>query len=216
MVYKFFLDAFVTLVTLPANIIRFGITPSLSSDLTTNQTAFNTNFGLYVDPTTHSTPVVNDMNVSYMDCYRITEGIRRQIKANTTVVLTGLERLILAIPTPPPPRRHVATPDIEPVVVCVFKTELMLRFIAFDPTNPFRRAKPKDVSAIGIKTVIVNAGAPTPGIKDYIIQNPENLTEFEMLFTSDQVGKTLYIICYYLNGRNEPGKDGPVYSVTII
>ena len=91
-----------------------------------------------------------------------------------------------------------------------------MRFIAFDPTNPFKRGKPKDVAAIGIKTAITEAGAPAPGIKDYQVQNPENLTEFEMLFTSYQVGKTFYIICYYLNARNEAGKDGLPYSVTII
>ena len=91
-----------------------------------------------------------------------------------------------------------------------------MRFIAFDPTTLSGGKSRKMWRQQELKTAITEAGTPAPGIKCYVIQNPENLTEFEMLFTSDQVGKTFYIICYYLNARNEAGKDGLPYSVTII
>ena len=114
MVYKFFLDAFTTLVLLPANVIRFGITPDQNTALTNAKADFDSKFTLYVDPAKHSTPVVNDMNVSYLAAFKITEGVRKQIKGNTSVVLTGTERLTLGIPLPTPQRRHVEVPGISP------------------------------------------------------------------------------------------------------
>ena len=216
MLYNFFLRAFVPYVLIPANKVKFGITPDQVTNLGESLTDFTDNFDLYSDPETHDTPVINDMNVSYESCFLLTEGIRKQIKSNSTIVLSGLDRRMLNIPVPPPRRSHVKVPDIKPVVVCVFKTELLMKFIVFDPNNPFRKAKPPGVASIGVKVAITAAGAPAPGIKDYVVKTPENSTEFEMLFTADQVGKTFYIICYYLNARNEEGKDGLPYSVTII
>ena len=216
LLYKLFLDFFVAFVLLPANIIRFGITPDQSDSLTSESDDFYKKFKFYVDPNEYSTPVVNDMTVSYLKCLITTDSIRKQIRSNVSIIISGVERWILDIPTPAPFRSHVKVPDIQPAVVCVFQSSMLMKFVAFDPSAPFKRGKPKDVNSIGIKTCIVAKGAPAPDIKDYINQTPEKNIEFEMLFTADQVGKTLYIICYYLNNRNEAGKDGLAYSVTII
>lgn len=216
LLYNFFLAIFVPFVLKPANRIRFGVTPDQATNLTSALAIFTACFGLYVDPNSYSTPIVNDMNVAYFNCFQLTEAIRKQIKNNLLITLSGIERLILSIPVPVPRRNNVSVPDIQPVGVCILKASLLMRFICFDPTNPFRRAKPPGAFSIGYKTVIVPTGSPAPNIKDYIAQNPEKNTEFEVLFTSPQVGETLYIICYYISNRGEVGKDGPVYSVVII
>ena len=216
MVYNYFFQFFVPFVQKPENILRFGITPDQSDSLAFGLPDFGEKFKLYVDPHEYSTPVVNDMTVSYLSCLKTSDSIRKQIKSNPLIKLTGIERWILDIPTPAPYRAHVKVPDIQPAVVCVFQSAMFMKFVAFDPSAPFKRGKPKDVSSIGIKICIVDKGAPAPDIKDYINQTPEKNIEFEMLFTADQVGKTLYIICFYLNNRNEAGKDGLPFSVTII
>ena len=216
MLYNFFIRAFVPFVLIPANKLRFGITPDQETSLNNHLLKFTTNFDLYTDPAKHSEPVINDTNVAYQNAMTVVEGVRKQIKSNSTVELSGLDLVILNIPVSTPRRNHVNVPDKEPVVVCVMKSPLLMRFIAFDPTNPFKRAKPADVEAIGIKTAIVPTGSLPPNIKDYVIQTPENNTEFEILFNSAQVGQTFYIICYYLNNRNEAGKDGLPFSITII
>ena len=216
MLYNFFLRIFVPYCQDPINVTRFGISPDQAASLQDESKTFFFNFDLYVDPNSYSTPVVNDTNTSYLACFQVSESIKNQIKSNTTIKLSGVERWILDIPVPVPHRSHVKVPDIEPAVVCVLKASLLMKFIAFNPTNPFKKGKPTDVSSIGIKIAYTDAGAPPPNLKDYITQIPEKNIEFEMLFTSDQVGKTLYIICYYLNNRNEAGKDGLPYSVTII
>ena len=77
-------------------------------------------------------------------------------------------------------------------------------------------AKPKGVSYLGLKIAITDAGAPAPKPEDYVRQENETVTDFEMLFTSSQVGKTLYIIGFYINSKNQAGKDGIHCIVTIV
>ena len=47
-------------------------------------------------------------------------------------------------------------------------------------------------------------------------QEDETTTDFEMLFTTPQVNKVLYMIGFYINSKNEAGKDGLPFIITII
>ena len=214
--YNFFLIAFAAYINRTGMAAALGISTAQKTELNDNVTDFNEKLILYSSPATHNPGSVNDMNTVYKTCSTLTERFKKQIKANSDVVLTGPDRINLDIPVEKPRRGRIPVPDIRPAVLCINISSLLMSFISFDPTNPFKRAKPKDVASIGVKIAVVEEGSPEPAPEEYVKQDPEKQTEFELLFTTDQVGKRLYIICYYLNNRGEAGPDSLPFSVVII
>jgi len=215
MMFNFFILAFGPFVLLPLNVIRFGITPDQVTALTAMLADWKIKFGAYSDPTTWNTNSINDVNTLYLKFFKLTEGIKKQIRGNITVVLLNVERIILDMKPPATRRTHVKVPDFSPVMVCIEKFSMMIKMIAMNPTNPFNRAKPDGGDSIGYRIAITDAGV-TAKPEDYETQVPETDTEFELLFTLDQVGKTVWIIAFYINARGEVGADGFAYSTTII
>ncbi len=214
--FNFYFIAFAEYINLTGVATRLGISATQKTEMNDKLTDFNDKILLYVAPDTNNPGTVNDMNIVYKESYILTERFKKQIKANTSVTLTGRDRLNLDIPQEKNRRGHIPVPDISPAVLCVQCVHLMMSFIAFDPTNPFKRAKPKDVASIGVKIAFANADGGDPAPEDYTKQDAEKQTEFEMLFTADQVGKKIYVICYYFNPRGEAGPDSLPCSVVII
>jgi hypothetical protein len=215
MMFNFFILAFGPFVLLPLNVIRFGITPDQVTALTAMLADWKIKFGAYSDPNTWNTNSINDVNTLYLAFFKLTEGIKKQISANTTVVLLNLERIILDIKSPTARRSHVKVPDFSPVMICIEKLSMMMKIIAMNPVNPFDRKKPDGADSIGYRIAITDAGVIAKP-ENYVTQVPETSTEFELLFTLDQVGKTVWIIAFYINARGEVGADGFAYSTTIL
>jgi hypothetical protein len=180
------------------------------------RTDFNDFMVPYVAPDTNNSGSVNDMNTSYKGCFQLRESYVAQLSASTTVVLTGRDRMNLDIPVPAPRRSVIPVPDFGPAVFCVSKRDLLMNMIACNPANPFKRAKPAGAYSIGMKMVIVKAGNPPPVLGDYILQPSVKSTEFELLFTSPDIGSTVYLICFYINNRGEKGPDSMPVSMVII
>ena len=92
----------------------------------------------------------------------------------------------------------------------------MMKLIAVSTENPFKKGKEKGIAAVGLKMAIVDPGSRPPTSADYVRQEDETTTDFEMLFTAAQAGKVVYIIAFYLNSRNQAGPDSIPYIITII
>ncbi len=214
--FNFYFIAFANYLNRTSIAPRMGISSTQRTDMNTALADYATKITTYSSPDTHNSGTTNDMIISFKDAYLLVESYKTQIESNSIVVLTGTDRNNLGIAVPVSRRSRIPVPTIRPAVLCVFITNLMMKFICFDPTNPFRRAKPKDVWSIGVKIAITGVDSPEPRLEEYQKLDPEKNTEFEMLFTADQVGKKLYIICYYLNNRGEAGPDSLPFSVTII
>ena len=214
--FNFSFVAFTTYMNISGVSTRLGISAAQKTDMNDRSVDFNDKLLLYTAPDTHTTGSINDMNVAYKDCYALVEAFKKQIKSNNSVVLTGTDRDNLDMPEDKPRRGHIPAPSMSPAVLCVKISPLTMQFIAFDTTNPFRKAKPNDVGSIVIKMAIVGVGAPPPIETDYIKLDPVKQTEFELLFTAGQAGKMVYVICYYLNPRGEAGPESLPCSVKII
>jgi len=214
--FNFYFIAFAAYINRTGVAARLGISTAQKTDMNDKAVTFNDNLLLYAAPDTHNSGSVNDMNVSYAECYALVEAFKKQIKANTSVVLTGADRINLGMPEDKPHRSRVPVPTITPAVLCVKISPLAMKFIAFDTTNPFKKGKPTDVGSVGVKMAIVGVGAPPPIETDYIKLDPVKQTEFELLFTAGQAGKMVYVICYYLNPRGEAGPESLPCSVKII
>ncbi len=212
--YNFFVNSFIPYVTSPAGIIRYGLTTIQVDALNAFLKQWNNDFGNYVDPLSTSHIVVDTQNGDYASGFTLTQSIRNLISGNTTITLSSEEKAVCEIDKSRSTGSKVI-PKSSPSLACIIQSSLSLIFLAINPILMHSAGKPKGVSAIGLKIAITAAGAPAPMPGDYIRQENETTTDFEILFTSDQVGKTLYIIGFYLNGKGEAGKDGIPCIVTI-
>jgi len=214
--YNYFVNAFIPFVTTTANAARFGLTTVQVAALTGFLSDWNTKMLAYVNPVTNGHLTVDAINAAYQNGFTLTQSIRGIIKRNTTITLTSEERLVLGLKRGDTTHTPAGIPKSAPAITCILQSSMNMTLVAIFPENPFKRAKPPGVAAIGFKTAIIKAGDPPPTLADYVRQEDETTSVFEMLFTAAQVGKTLYIIGFYINARNEAGADGLPYSVTII
>lgn len=214
--YNFFVNAFIPFVTTPAGILRYGLSATQVSSLNAFLIDWNLKFAAYVNPVTNSHVTVDAINAAYIEGFALTQSVRATIKNDTTITLTSEERAICNIKRPdsnPTPSR---VPTFAPSITCIMQTSLMMNLVAINPELPFKRAKPSGIASIGFKIAIVDAGSRPPALTDYVRQEDETNTEFEMLFTDAQVGKVVYIIGFYINSRNQAGPDGIPCVVNII
>ncbi len=215
LIYHIFVNVFIPLVVLPANVTRFGISATQLAALNAFLTDWNLKYAAYINPLTYGRVTINAIHMAYKYGFTLTQSIRIKIKTDTTITLTSQEMEICNIKPADTTRTPARIPRIAPSLACVAISYLMIKFVIINPLLLFKKAKPKGVDFIGYRTAITDAGAPPPTAADYETQEPVTETEFEMVFTADQIGKTLYIIPYYINSRNEAGPDGIPVVVTI-
>ena len=214
--FKLRFDAIVNYLSDVAIVARLAISADVMTGLADSKSTFDDSYKPYTNPNEQNSGVTSDMNKAYIYSFTYCENLNTSIKTNPMVVLTGKDRLNLDIAEDRVRRNHVGVYNVAPAVISIIQYHLRMDFIAFDPTNPFKRGKPKDVHSIGIKVAYVKTGDPAPKPEDYKQLTPEKQTEFELLFTADQLGLTLYIIGFYLNNRNEAGPESIPYSIAII
>ena len=214
--FNFFVNAFIPYITTPANITRFGLMTAQVTALTTFLTDWNLKFTAYVSPITNGRITIDAINASYQSGYTLTQGIRTIIKNISTITLTSEERIVCNLKRPDLTHTPAGIPKSSPAVTCILQTAMNMLLTAVDSKNSFKKAKPPGVDAIGIKTAIIGLGSLPPAPGDYVRQEDETTSEFEMLFTAGQAGKVLYLIAFYINSRGEAGPDSIPYIITII
>ncbi len=213
--YNFFVNSFIPYVTTPDAILRYGLTDLQVAALNEFLKKWNDDFANYVNPLASSKIVIDTQNGDYQTGFTLTQSIRSLIKNNTTITLSSEERVVCEI-SKPGSSGTSGVPKYSPSIACMVQSSLSLFFLAINPALMHSGAKPPGIAAIGFKIAITDAGAPIPPPEAYVRQENETSTYFEMLFTSAQVGKTLYIIGFYINGKGVAGKDGIPCVVTIV
>ncbi len=214
--FNFYQSSLITYINTPAGIIRYGLTPPQVAAITAFTTLWTGDFRAYVSPITNSTVTINAINGDYQIGFTLLQSIRAQVKGNTTITLSAEEKAVFNISNPGSITTSKGIPKYAPAITCVGLSPLTMLLVALYPPVPFKRGKQAGVSAIGFKIALTDVGAPPPALTDYVRQENETNTEFEMLFTSAQVGKMLYIIGFYINSANVAGKDGIPYIIQIM
>jgi len=212
--FNLFVTHFIPFVTDPARVIRFGLSPTQVTALSDFFTDFGPKYKTYTDPVLYGPVAISAINQAYIDGFKLTQGIRANIKSDTTITLTSEERAVCNIKKPDSNPTSPGIPKYSPSLVCISRTALTMAIVAINTSNPFKKGKDKGVDAIGVKMAIVGAGT-VPQPADYVRLDDETSSEFDLLFTSGQVGKTAYIIGFYLNSHNEAGPDGLPLVITI-
>ncbi len=214
--YNYFVNSFISFIFTPAGILRYGWTPLQVSTGTDFMDLWNKHMDAYVGPLSNGHASVDAINADYLTGFTMTQGFRSQISGNSTITLTSDELLICNLKKASTGGSTTGIPKTSPALACYATSSLVLNFAAMNPAHLFKRAKGDGNDAIGLKMAITDAGAPPPKPEAYIRQEDETNTEFEMLFTSDQVGKTVYLIGFYINAKGVAGKDGLPCVVTIV
>jgi len=213
--FHFFINSLIPYVLTPAGIIRYGITPTQATALANLLADWNAKFATYINPLTTGTIAVDAITTCYVDGYPLTQSIRTQVKANTTIVLTSQEKAVFNFKKAGSSSTPAGVPKGIPSLACIGQASQSIELLAINPALPFKQAKPDGVDAIGFTLAIVKPGSLAPARSTYVDQESETSTKSEMLFASASVGDIAYIISFYLNGTLQ-GKDSLPLIITIV
>ena len=214
--FNFYVNSMIPFATTSGGITRYSLSTLQVTALTDFLLDWNAKLSSYVDPLTHGSVTIDAINDAYQTGFTLTTSIKNQVKNNTTITLSSQEKAVFGIRKQDTVKTSKGIPKSSPSITCVLQGYLSILLVALDPLNIFKRAKPSGVSLIGFKLAVTDAGAPAPKPEDYVRQEDETETVSEMLFTSEQVGKTAYIIGFYINSKGQAGKDSIPYIITII
>ncbi|MEI6816305.1 MAG: hypothetical protein WCL14_06815 [Bacteroidota bacterium] len=162
----------------------------------------------YKDPLTHAESV-KDINDLYDKFHAEIEDLKKQLKSNTDIVLTGTDYSKIHIHVDLDHRHHVEKSTIAPANTCTKITHLVNRFFTFNPTSGQEAVKhlPKDVKKIGRKVVYTNHGEPVPARDKFLLIDAIGTSSYDIVHATENAHKKGYLITWYLNNRGEAGPE---------
>jgi len=212
--YNFFVRAFIPYVTTAGGITRYGLSPLMVTTLTDFLSGWITKFDAYVDPLTNGTATRSDVNEAYLVGYPLTEGVRANIKGNTTITLSGIERIVLNIPKPAARKSHLKPQKVGPSFICIGNVDGVYTMIATDTMNPRVFGKPEG-NDIGLKIAFTKVGDALPGPAEFARMPDETTAEFELIVSAANNGKLMSLKGTYINARGEESDDGVVLMMVV-
>jgi len=213
--FNYVLKAFVAYIVIHYE--DLGISEDQKDEIEPLWPAWGPFIDAYSNPNEHNEITIGNMNLVYVEDKRIVDGVKLQIKSNPSIELSPVDYANLDIPKPKKKRTNVPVLNYAPVVSCVRNTHLLPVYFAADPNHPAKHAKPEDADAIGVKICYTEATVTAaPELDDYRIQQQEGKTEFELPQTAGNVGKKLWVICFYLSPTGEAGPDSEPCFIIIV
>ena len=166
----------------------------------------------YKDPLTHAESV-KDINDLYDVFHKEIEGLKKQLKANSEITLTGTDYKKIHIHIDLDHRHHVAKPTIAPESTCTKITHLVNRFFTFNATSGQETVKhlPEDVKKIGRKVAYTNHGDPIPSRDKFSLLDAIGTSSYDIVHAIENAHKKGYLITWYLNNRGEAGPESDPY-----
>ena len=163
---------------------------------------------LYKAAETHTAAVI-DMKAIYAILHPEMENLKKQLKANTDIVLTGTDYTKIHIHEDADARVHVPKPTITPGNSTSNTSHCANKFFAFNPTEgeEAKKALPVDVKKIGRKVYYANHGDPLPALDKYTLLDAIGTSTFTIVCTAEQAHKQGYLITWYINNRGEAGPE---------
>lgn len=201
----------------PATVARLKVEAEQVTLLQTGRADWKSNYAKYVDPLTHTPPVVMDTKTSYKEFRKFINALKKGIKNNPTVELTGDDYSALYIHKDAERRKAVPRPTIYPANTLVKQAYCSATIFTSNPNPPFEKetSLPKDVTKIGRKVAFTKKDEAAPDIKSYVTLEAIGATIWEWNYEADKIGLIGWVITYYLNNRGEAGPDSRPLSFTL-
>jgi hypothetical protein len=215
----------------PANVTRLKIDPQTVTDAGNFKTDWDSKYGFYINPSTHTDQSVIDINTAYHNFHPFMEGVKKMLKHNMTITLTGTDYSNLHIHIDQPHRTHIPRPAFAPANQLIKSTHLVARIFTSNPQPSFENEThlPVDVVKVGRKVAVMfpfitppgpigggGVATPMPSPEQYHSIEAIGSTTFDLVFEPEQEGATAYLITWYLNARGEAGPPSAPYAFKII
>ena len=211
--FHFFFKAFVAYII--AHATELMISTEQKDALSDNVDDWDDKFTAYTTPSTHNTASVSDINTAYEMYAPIAETVKIQIRDNRAIDLTGDALVNLNIKAVDRNPSRIQPPNYAPSIGLVSVGSLTVNLFVFDPTHTGSKAKPPGAKFIGSKVAFTGIDAPAPALSEYSTRVPEGKTTFPILYSSDKVGKKMWIICWYMSPTGKPGPVSEAFSVVL-
>ena len=200
--FHFFYKGFVAYIV--ANATDLLISHEQVTLLSANWADWEIKFKAYTTPDTYGSVSISDINDAYETYAPRAETIRIQIRDNSDIVLSGAAKINLGIKPSDKKPSKILPPDFAPSVALVSVGDLSVDLYVMDPNHPSKKAKPKGARFIGSMVAFTGSDAPPPALDAYTTRVPEGKTNFSILYSSDKIGKKMWIICYYMSPTGKP------------
>ncbi len=211
--FHFYYKAFVAFII--AHFSDLMVSEAQKDILSDDWDDWDDKFTAYTTPDTHNTPSISDINAAYELYAPRMEAVRVQIRDNTAITLNGIEMSNLNIKMVDKNPTKVLPPNYAPSIGLVSVGSLTVNLFVFDPTHTGSKAKPPGAKFIGSKVAFTGVDAGAPALTEYSTRVPEGKTTFPILYSSDKVGKKMWIICWYMSPTGKPGPVSEAFSVVL-
>src|SRR5207249_3215550 len=120
-----------------------------------------------------TTVIVRDVQRLYKDFYRALKDIKKQIKHNKSVALTGNDYTKLHIHVDQARRAHIPRPEFAPANTVIKTSRLVVKIFTGNPQPSFENetSLPADVAKIGRKLAVVTTTTPPDAAQYHALEN---------------------------------------------
>ncbi len=191
---------------------RLHITTGKVTILSDALTIGNGIYGRYTNTDSHA-GAVKDMKEWYDATHKITEDLKKVLKANDEITLTGTDYMKIHIHENLDPRKKVPGSTITPENDCIKTTHCVNRIFTSNPTEGYQAetALPTDVKQVGRKVVYVKHGDAMPARSAFTLLPAIGATTYDIICTPEQAHMQGYLITWYISPTGEPGPECDPY-----
>lgn len=201
---------FTAYATTPANLTRWGLTPSAVAQLISDQTAWNTDYPAHLDMQRESQVVSQRKEQTGLTYKTSIRSVAGQLQRNPAV--TNEDRAALHITIPKDTRTPSPIPTTTPQGrIEVARLQHTIHFV--DSATPTVKARPDGVLGCQIYTKI---GGPLPTSPDELhFIALDTKTPYVLHFEMEEGNQIAYYLLRWQNARGETGPWSAILSATI-
>ena len=194
---------------------RLEVSETRLESIDGHKTANDIKYDLYKNPLTHTPQSVIDAHATYDVFHKEMEALKKQLKSNMDIELTGADIIALYIHQDETPRHKVPAPKFGPNNMVTKQTHLVTRIFTLNPTDGHQteKHKPDGVAKVGRKLAKVEAGSEP---KDYAALASIGAVEYDLIFGPEDAGKEGYLITWYISPTGEEGPPSDPLKFIII
>lgn len=200
-----------------ANRTRLGVSSEQYATFTAIMDEWSPAFKAYSSPLTQTPAVLGEIHKLHKEALAFVRMLRRQIKHNGTITLTGDDYQSLYIHQDKKTATRINPPDYAPDIVLLDSHHLTNTFEAKRPgsENVGHLALPKHMK-LARRLAITESASPAPPLEAYQPINNIGRSRFILTFSEADHNKTGWLICAYYNPRGEHGPESSPLSFSIV
>ena len=201
-----------------ANKVRLKVDPAQATEELTFLTDWNLKYPLYTGALTHNASTVKDIQDLYHLFHPSLSGLKKQMKNNKAVTLTGTDFGKMHIHQDAATRAHIPRPAFAPTNTLLKNTHLVNQIFTSNPNPPHEKETnlPVDVDKIGRSICYTKVGDPAPAPELYHHIESIGATVYDIVSNALNVGMVANMITFYINSTGEEGPASAPISFIVV